>query len=164
GEVEAALLAIDDVADAAVVAMPATLRAACVLKAGSTADETQLLARLRAGVPRFMVPDRIAVLDALPATATGKLDRRALADSLSDLGAADPSPLLGTGRPEAQMLAAIWEELLQRPVSSLDDFFELGGHSLLATQLIVRIRSVFGVDLPLRAVFDHSQLDELAGL
>ena len=164
GEVEAALLAIDDVADAAVVAMPATLRAACVLKAGSTADETQLLARLRAGVPRFMVPDRIAVLDALPATATGKLDRRALADSLSGLGAADPSPLLGTGRPEAQMLAAIWEELLQRPVSSLDDFFELGGHSLLATQLIVRIRSVFGVDLPLRAVFDHSQLDELAGL
>ena len=69
-------------------------------------------------------------------------------------------------RNEAELqLVCIWEELLGvQPISVNDNFFDRGGHSLLATQVVSRIRATFGIDMPLRAMFDTATLAELAEL
>jgi amino acid adenylation domain-containing protein len=104
-----------------------------------------LLSRL----PEPMVPVTWVILDSLPLTASGKVDRRAL-----------PAPLVSTPSPAAprtpveERLASLWSELLGGgPVGAHDSFFERGGSSLKATQLRSRIRTVFGVDLPLATFF-----------
>jgi acyl carrier protein len=107
-----------------------------------------------------MIPSQFVTLDDFPLTQNGKVDRAAL-----------PAPTeITTGHHEAsalspveEVLAGIWSLTLKvGDVGPDDNFFELGGHSLLATQLIVRVRDAFGVDLPLRTVFDHPTVAELA--
>ena len=109
-----------------------------------------------------MVPASIVVLDALPRTPNGKVDRRALPA---------PDPLRGRAAVAAQAprtqterrLVAIWAEILNMErVGITDNFFELGGHSLLATQLISRIRSEFDNELPVRAIFEAPTIAALA--
>src|SRR5213080_4709185 len=102
-----------------------------------------------------MIPAVFVRVEALPLTANGKIDRDALpaadvADVLRD------EPLTAPRTPVEQRLALIVASLLDASdVGVTDNFFLLGGHSLLGTQLIARVRDAFGVDLPLRAVFDH---------
>ena len=104
-------------------------------------------------LPEYMVPSRVAVLDALPLTPSGKVDRRAL-PAPEPLSAA-PGELQALGSPEEEVLAGIWARVLGRERVGVDEsFFELGGHSLLATQAVSRIREAFRVDLPLRALFE----------
>jgi amino acid adenylation domain-containing protein len=120
----------------------------------------QLRAALSEQLPKYMVPAAFVVLESLPLTATGKLDRKALPEpqeSLSGPGYAAPE-----GATE-QLLAQIWCSLLKRDrVGRHDNFFELGGHSLLATQLASRTRARFLVDLPIRELFDKRTLQEQA--
>ncbi len=117
---------------------------------------------LRGKLPDYMVPSVFVVLEALPHTPNGKVDRRAL-----------PAP--GQGRPEQEqtyvaprspeeeLLAGIWADVLRvERVGVHDNFFALGGHSLLATQVSVRIRDTFQVELPLRLLFETPTVAELA--
>ncbi|TYC69783.1 non-ribosomal peptide synthetase, partial [Streptomyces sp. CB01881] len=104
-----------------------------------------------------MVPAALVLLDALPLTPAGKVDRAAL-----------PAPRLGgAGQPPEgdceELLADLWQEVLGlEQVSRHDDFFALGGHSLLATRLTARIRDTFDTDLPLRTVFEARTLATMA--
>ncbi|WP_235502933.1 condensation domain-containing protein, partial [Kitasatospora sp. Root187] len=122
-------------------------------------DPTTLRAFVSARLPEHLVPSAVVVLDALPLTPTGKLDRRALP-------APDHTPR-ETGRPprtpqEAQ-LCDLFAEILGFDRAGIeDDFFELGGHSLLAARLIARIRSAAGVELTVRDLFEAPTVSRLA--
>jgi amino acid adenylation domain-containing protein len=126
----------------------------------------ELRSFLAASLPDPMVPTAWAVIETLPLTATGKLDRRALARIEPQEGAADSEAFMEPRTPAEELLATIWIEVLgiQRVprVGAHQDFFELGGHSLLATQVASRIREAFGVDLPLRRIFEASTLSAMA--
>jgi FkbM family methyltransferase len=117
---------------------------------------------LAARLPHYMVPAAFVLMEELPLNANGKIDRQALplvtADQTRSAGAS-AAPRSATER----ALAAIWTELLNvEHVGIEDDFFELGGHSLLAIQLVSRVRDAFGVDLPLRNLFEHPTVARLA--
>ncbi|MFL6199844.1 MAG: amino acid adenylation domain-containing protein [Thermoanaerobaculia bacterium] len=123
----------------------------------------ELRAFLAESLPDPMVPTAWAFLDALPLTPTGKLDRLALARVEPQEGTGEGEPFVGPRTPAEELLAAVWMEVLGLPrVGALDDFFQLGGHSLLATQVASRIREAFGVDLPLRRIFEASTLGAMA--
>jgi acyl carrier protein len=115
-----------------------------------------LLGRL----PGYMIPATLDVLEALPRTPHGKLDRKALPPPMG-LPAIDQ--YVAPGTPTEATVAEIWGELLKRDrVSIDDDFFELGGHSLVATRVVARLRDAFDVELPLRALFEASTVRALA--
>jgi amino acid adenylation domain-containing protein len=164
-EIEAALLRHPAIGQAVVIvrenaAGDKSLAAYLVAEAGEAApSRAELRAHLLATLPEYMVPSSFTVLPALPLTPTGKVDRRALPAPPAEAKA-------GHRPPETQhqaMLAEIFAGLLGREEIGLDDdFFELGGHSLLATRLLARIRDSFGVELPLRKVFESPSLEELA--
>jgi acyl carrier protein len=109
-----------------------------------------------------MVPSAIVVLDSMPLTRSGKIDRSSLPPGGAGAGeapAAFESPTPGT----EQRLATLWQRMLQvERISRSDDFFRLGGHSLLAMRLIAHVRDEFAVELPLRAIFEQSVLAGLA--
>jgi hypothetical protein len=120
----------------------------------------ELLRFARERLPEYMVPSGITVLGQLPLGPTGKVERRALAQlKIEHAGRETVSP-----RDEVEhVLAAMFGEVLrQESVGATDEFFELGGHSLLATQVASRIRTVFGVELPLARFFEGSTVEKLA--
>jgi amino acid adenylation domain-containing protein len=173
-EVETALARHPAVQQAAVTVRGATsgtrrLVACVVLKDGVPAPSfRELRTFLAESLPDPMVPTAWARIEALPLTTTGKLDRRALAriepqDEAANVGDMGGEPFVGPRTPAEELLAVIWSEVLgSRRISAEDDFFELGGHSLLATQLASRIRETFGVDLPLRRLFEDSTLSAMS--
>ncbi|WP_249255156.1 condensation domain-containing protein, partial [Xanthomonas translucens] len=118
---------------------------------------TQLAARL----PEVMLPSGHVWLDALPLTANGKLDRRALPAPDADARAVQAyAPPEGELEP---LLATLWSELLGvEQIGRHDSFFALGGHSLLAVRLISRIRTSLGLELPLATLFAQPRLADLA--
>jgi hypothetical protein len=160
GEVETALTQYPGVEAAAAAVRGDTLAGYVVARApGPSAAE--LRAHLRAQLPAYMVPGILMRLESMPLTPNGKLDRDALPalESVEELS----SEHLAPRTPTEQLLAGIWRELLHREeVGAWDNFFESGGHSLLATQVIGRVREVFGVELPLRSIFETPVLAELA--
>jgi acyl carrier protein len=109
-----------------------------------------------------MVPATFVVLPALPLTGSGKIDYRALPEP--DWGAAPGQVPAAPRTPTESKLAAIIAELLALPgpVGVSDNFFALGGHSLTATRLMARIRTVYGVDLPVRTLFADPTVAGLA--
>lgn len=163
GEIEARLLAHPAVNEAAVIARSnaagdAELVAYVVAK-NACPGAQGLHAHLAETLPEHMLPAAYVMLPALPLTPNGKLDRNAL-----------PAPERASQRPyrtprnarEAQ-LAGLWAEVLGLEQVGLDDhFFELGGHSLTATRLISRLRSVMGVEVAVRALFQHPTLAAFA--
>jgi amino acid adenylation domain-containing protein len=116
---------------------------------------------LKERLPEYMVPAAFVLLDALPLTANGKLDRRALPTPDGE------RPVEGTfvaaNTPLEEMVAGIWVQILGlEQVGIHDNFFELGGHSLLATQAISHVRQTFQVEIPLRRLFEAPTVAELA--
>ncbi|MFB7469791.1 amino acid adenylation domain-containing protein [Kitasatospora sp. NPDC056184] len=158
GEIEAAISAVPGVTAGAarLVETPAgPALAGYAVAPGLTEDalRTALVERL----PDYMVPAGLVLLDALPLTAAGKVDRASL--PVPELGGAGAPP---EGDCE-ELLADLWIEVLKvERVSRHDDFFALGGHSLLATRLLARIRDTFETELPLRVVFEDRTLAALA--
>ncbi|MGZ3460106.1 MAG: condensation domain-containing protein, partial [Archangium sp.] len=156
-EVESALLFHPSVREAVVVARedsPGLKRLVAYVTGESQALGSEALrAFLKQRLPEYMVPSAFVHLEALPLTSNGKVDRKALPapDSRPELAQQFVAP-----RDDVeQKLASLWTEVLRlERVGIHDNFFELGGHSLLATQAISRIRGAFGVELPLRDLFD----------
>ena len=155
-EVEARLLALDGIAQAVVLVRDAQLIG--YYTAPVTLDEQQVKTALAAELPEYMVPALLMRLDAMPLSPSGKLDRRALPEPVWQVREhVEPET------PLQQHIAAIWREVLGLPRIGLrDDFFALGGHSLLATQIISRTRQACDVELPLRTLFEASELGAFA--
>ncbi|MFL5537701.1 MAG: AMP-binding enzyme, partial [Longimicrobiaceae bacterium] len=167
GEVEAALRAHPGVHDAAVGARPdpagtRRLVAWVVPASAQGMDPAALRGWLAARLPEWMVPAAWVVVDALPITPNGKLDRAALPDPDGHAHAAAAEYVEPSTDTERE-LAAVWREVLQvERVGAGDAFFALGGHSLLAMQLASRVHQQLGVELPLPAFFDHPRLADMA--
>ncbi|MCP4656225.1 MAG: amino acid adenylation domain-containing protein, partial [bacterium] len=127
---------------------------------GEEVDARALRAWVAESLPAAMVPSAVVLLDALPRTPTGKVDRRALpapAEAAGESGYAAPR------NPQEELLAGIWAEVLGRDrVGVHDDFFALGGHSLLATRVLSRLREAFGVSLPIDRFFELPTVAALA--
>ncbi len=167
GEVESVLVKHPAVAEALTLAredQPGDRRLVAYVvpargeRAPSSAD---LRTFLKERLPEYMVPSAFVLLDRLPLTPNGKVDRAALPAPEASTGAsALRAELRG---PVEEALAGIFAEVLKiTAIGAHDDFFERGGHSLLATQVISRIRRAFGVELPLRTVFEAPTVAALA--
>ncbi|PRQ09117.1 condensation domain-containing protein [Enhygromyxa salina] len=122
----------------------------------------QLQASLATRLPAAMVPTRWGVIEALPLTANGKLDRRALTERAHELDMGAPASSARYEAPATALetaLATIWSGLLERErVGRHDDFFAIGGHSLLAVQLAARVHAALGLELPVPALFERPTL------
>ncbi|MEA2692878.1 MAG: hypothetical protein QOJ16_2265, partial [Acidobacteriota bacterium] len=168
GEIEAALENEPGVRAAAVLARedrPGDRRLVAYLALAAPGVLHDLRQALGRRLPAYMVPGAFVVLDDLPLSANGKVDRRALANRLPETEPAGAAKLAASepGSPLEARLAEMWAELLGRErVGVQDDFFALGGHSLLATRLVSRVRRELGVELPLRAVFEAPTVAALA--
>jgi acyl carrier protein len=166
-EVEAALRALPGVGKAAVVvqgeAAGRRLLACVIPEAGELLDTASLREELRRHLPDYMVPAAWVVLPDLPLSPNGKVDRQALARLESQ------APVVGAvsapRTPAEEVVAAIWADVLALDrVGPEDDFFALGGHSLIATRVISRVRDAFGIDLPLRTLFEEPTVTGFAAV
>jgi acyl carrier protein len=167
GEIECQLADCEGVAEAVVVPRPnaagdTQLVAYIVPSPGATLEIADLHARLVRVLPEFMVPTAWKVVDALPLTVNGKLDRNALppADGGPDMDERVPPRT----RLEEQV-AALWAELLGRERSSVGvetNFFTLGGNSLLLIQMVRQVKSTFGVELSVSGTFARATVREVA--
>ncbi|HYR06203.1 MAG TPA: amino acid adenylation domain-containing protein, partial [Longimicrobium sp.] len=168
GEIGAVLAAHPAVAEAVVVARPHAgdlrLVAYVVAQAGVSADTVDTAAlreHLEARLPGYMVPAAFIRMERLPLTGSGKIDRNAL--PAPEWGHGTEESLTPPRTPVEQVLADQWREILQvERVGRESNFFELGGHSLLATRVMSRLREVFRVELPVRALFERPTLAGLA--
>ncbi len=168
GEIEAQLATHEAVREAIVIARqdPAgNARLLAYVSLLDAAPRAELVRGLRehlaARLPEYMVPAAFVVLDALPLTRNGKVDRRALPepDDEAFVQAQYEAP---QGETE-QTIAALWAELLGvERVGRHDNFFALGGHSLLATRMLARLRESFGHDVSIRTLFEAPTVSQLA--
>ncbi|ORV80978.1 non-ribosomal peptide synthetase [Mycobacterium interjectum] len=125
----------------------------------SGVDLDRIRARVAAALPEYMVPAAYVVLEEIPITAHGKIDRAALPEPEVGSGGAFREPDTATERG----VAGLFAELLGRErVGADDSFFDLGGHSLLATKLVAAVRNTFGVDLGVREIFELATVAKIA--
>ncbi|HEV7398184.1 MAG TPA: AMP-binding protein, partial [Pyrinomonadaceae bacterium] len=131
---------------------------------GKLADKLarQLRQFLKERLPDYMVPSAFVVLESLPRTPNGKLDRRALPDP-ERVGTELRDSYVAPRTATEETLARIWCEVLGVDrIGVRDSFFDLGGHSLLATQVLMRVREAFQVEVPLRNLFGTPTVEGLA--
>ncbi|MGC5255993.1 amino acid adenylation domain-containing protein [Gordonia sp. DT218] len=164
GEVEAALVDHPDVAHA-VAMVDAADSGARLLgyviaepHAGAAVDLEDVLRHARTVVPDYLVPAALAVIDEVPLTAHGKLDRDALPD-ISAVARSERAPRT----PTEQRVAAVYAELFGRDdITAGSSFFDLGGHSLLAARLVTTLVTEFGIDVDVRLPLDNPTVEGLA--
>ncbi|RYE00952.1 MAG: amino acid adenylation domain-containing protein, partial [Sphingobacteriales bacterium] len=176
GEIEAQLNQHPDITDCAVVAQGHEANKQLIafyVEASNGTDDTpadltallhdQLKAYLLQVLPEYMVPVAFVRVEAIPLTPNGKVDRRVLESRTVDIESSQT--YLAPRNGIEQQLVAIWAEVLHvapEKIGINDNFFELGGHSLLATQLVSRIRTQLGSELPLKALFEQGTIARLA--
>lgn len=177
GEIEAVLSKYTDVQEAIVVVredVPGDQRLVAYIVTSHYSERVpnQVITRnlrnfLKQKLPEYMVPNSFILLDTLPLTPSGKVDRKAL-QQYSPTVASDTTPELEAefAAPRnaiEQTIAGVWTEVLRCDrIGIRDHFFDLGGHSLLATQVISRLRELFRVELSLRLMFESPSVAELA--
>ena len=174
-EVESALLAHPDVAEAVAFAVPHPrlgegVAAAVVPRPGASASERELRDFATARLARFKVPQQVHVLASIPRGPTGKYQRVGMAERLgltsSDPGTANARSRVEVADPRDETetrLVAIWERLLkQAPIGVDEDFFALGGDSLLALQLLLEVEREFGTRFPDSVLYASSTIEGLA--
>ena len=164
GEVESALSSHPAVREAVALARE-NRQGNKVLVGYVTTDQdhlnlSQLRSHLKERLPAHMIPSVFVILNSFPLTSNGKLDRKALpapdVDQAELKGAAARTMI-------EEVLIGIWSDVIGLKQPGVhDNFFAIGGHSLLATQLVSRVRSAFEIELPLREIFTHPTIAELA--
>ncbi|MEU3793553.1 amino acid adenylation domain-containing protein [Streptomyces fructofermentans] len=171
GEVEAALTGHPDLAEAvAAVRTDASghgigITAYVVPSTGAAPGAGDLRKHLKATLPDHMVPDSFVVLDALPLSANGKVDRRALPAATVDVRLEPATSYVAPRTPLERAVAEIWAAVLRTDrVGVDDDFFELGGNSLGVTQVAYALSDNLRLDVPLRDVFETSTVAGQAAL
>ncbi len=169
GEIESVLSAHSQVRQAVVVCRedrPGDKRLVAYLTVAdgvSAIDLTSLRAQARQRLPDYMMPSAIMVMDAMPLTPNGKVDRRALPAPDAEESSADT--YVAPRNAEEETLATLWADILGRQkVGIHDNFFDLGGHSLLATQLVARMQKSLGGDIALRMLFEAPTIAQFADL
>ena len=167
GEIESALRQDPTVLDVVVLSHERTqgikqLVAYLILKPDVLPDFSALNFALKTQLPDYMIPTNFMVLESFPLTINGKLNQQALPEF--DLTRPSRSTPVDEPRtPLEKELVRIWSLVLTvEHVGIQDNFFELGGHSLLATQVIARLRNVLAIDIPLRVLFEHPTIAQLA--
>ena len=135
-----------------------------VARSEASLDASEVRKYLKQKLPEYMIPSALVLLDELPLTLNGKVDRKALPAPNQNRIALEGT-FVAPQTPVEEILASIWSEVLKVDrVGIHDNFFELGGHSLLATQVISRIRSSFQNDMPLRTLFELPTVAEMAAI
>ncbi|MYW17110.1 AMP-binding protein, partial [Streptomyces sp. SID2955] len=120
---------------------------------GARVDVEDVKRRTAGLLPEYMVPSALVLLDAIPLTGNGKVDRKALP---APAVCAEAAPGRAPRTPKEEVLCGLFAEVLGLPSVTVDDhFFHLGGHSLLATRLVGRIRTVLGVEISVATLFEH---------
>ena len=169
GEIENALLQLDNIREAVVVARElrhgeTSLVAYAVAMKHPPPNALALRSALREKLPDYMIPSRFIFLDALPSTITGKIDRRALPDPNNSRPEMD-IPYVSPRTSTEEQLAQIWGEVLSlERVGIYDNFFDLGGHSLAATRVISLVFKQFQMEVPLQLLFQSPTVDEMAAV
>jgi surfactin family lipopeptide synthetase A len=166
GEIETVLSQHPQVREAVVIAReerPGDVYLAAYLITSGEVTTSQLRDFLKQKLPTYMIPGAFVYLETMPLTPNGKVDRKAL--PLPDLDLSGRADFVAPTTPTQIQLASVWSKILNLPQIGINDnFFELGGHSLLATQVIIAARSLFGVDLPLRRMFELPTIAQLGEL
>jgi hypothetical protein len=164
GEIESVLKQHPAVSEAAVLARedsPGEKRLVGYVVTKGAGDISALRNFLKMKLPDYMIPSAFVLLDFMPLTPNGKLDREGLPfpEGVRSVENAFVAPRTQ----DEQALASIWSELLKVDrIGVHDDFFDLGGHSLMATQVVARMRAVFGLEFSVRILFEHPTIAELA--
>jgi amino acid adenylation domain-containing protein len=165
GEIEAALTAHPKVRQAVVIApveeqTGSKRLVAYIVSKVEPLTTNELRDFLKQKLPGYMVPSAFVLLDAMPLTSNGKVDRRAL--PLPDIALSRSVSFVPPRTPTEEAIAGIFTEILKvEQVGIHDSFFELGGHSLNATQVISRLRETFSIELPLRCLFESPTVAQL---
>ena len=167
GELEAAILTHPGVQEAAVVTHPGSDGVESIVayvvahSSGPLPVGAEIRTYLRARLPSFMVPERIVLLDKLPRTGNGKVDRDALVHHGDERSSDAPKYVPPQDQLQHQVVA-IWEELLGvQPIGIQDDFFDLGGHSLLAVRMVRQVGLAIGGEVPVTLLYEHRTIEAL---
>ncbi|WP_051927302.1 phosphopantetheine-binding protein, partial [Streptomyces durhamensis] len=158
GEIESVLAGHPAVGQAVVTVRedrPGDKRLVAYLTAqdGAAVDVEDVRQRTAGLLPEYMVPSALMLLDAIPLTGNGKVDRKALP---APAAAEDTASGRAPRTPKEEVLCGLFAEILGLPSVTIDDhFFHLGGHSLLATRLVGRIRTVLGVEVSVATLFEN---------
>ena len=169
GEIEACLLNYDEIKEAVVIARETksgeTILVAYITpKSKQAPSVTNLRAVLASSLPDYMVPTSFIILDKVPLTATGKVDRRALPDR-NEIRPQLDSVYLPPRTPIEIELVSIWAEILAlEQIGIRDNFFDLGGHSLAATRVVSQVIKQFQLELPLQSLFAAPTVAEMAAI
>ena len=169
GEIESALNKLAGVQACVVTVKGDTsesrqLVAYVVPEAGRQLSSEQLIERLQASLPHYMVPGTFAILESLPLTANGKIDRKNL-PSLDQGDTASQQAYVAPRNATEERIAELWSEVLGVDrVGVYDNFFNLGGNSLIASRLLARIHDAFEVELPLSRLFEANFVANVAVL
>jgi amino acid adenylation domain-containing protein len=168
GEVEGVLIGHSSVKNAAVLARPDALGNNCLVayvvpaRGAEKPGWEQLKTYLRTKLPEYMLPAAYVELEELPLTLNGKLDHNAL-PSPEWMRKSQKASYVSPRNLTEELMVGIWAGVLKlERVGVEDNFFDLGGHSILATQVISRLRSAFGVELPLGVLFELPTIALLA--
>ncbi|MCF5173625.1 phosphopantetheine-binding protein, partial [Pseudomonas canadensis] len=161
GEIEARLLEHDWVREAAVLAVDGKFLVGYLVLQNADDDWRDVLsAHLAQQLPEYMVPAQWMVLEQMPLSPNGKLDRKALPKADVSLQARE---YVAPNSELEQQIAAIWAEVLDvERVGLHDNFFELGGHSLLATRVVVRLREQLHAEFDVKSIFTTPTLAEFS--
>ncbi|MFI1584201.1 amino acid adenylation domain-containing protein [Embleya sp. NPDC020630] len=160
GEIEAMLVAHPDIADAVVTKWEPTpgdhrLLAYLVAAAGTRPEPEHVRAYLGERLPPYLVPTGLTLLDALPLSPNGKVDRKRLpAPDRDAQPAPSPGPIRAPETDAELLVAEVWAQFLDADDADAN-FFALGGHSLLATRIVSRLRRALDAELPLVLLFEH---------
>src|SRR6266498_3835480 len=162
GEVEAVLNEHPSVSQSVVVAIEnerGDKRLVGYVVGVSGVSGIELKRYLRARVPEYMAPESIQVIEEMPVTSNGKIDRKRL-PMVEAAGGQGGQEYVGARTPIEEILAGIFKEVLKlERVGRQDNFFEIGGHSLLATQVVSRVKSTFGVEVGVRGLFEEPTVE-----